>query len=141
MAGLDEAAVVGRFEPDDLDVFAEPSAFRGGGGGDVGDLLDGVGPFVIEAMGLFDLVDGELGPPSAGAAARPAASRPSRVLATISSRWNSASIDSIPNMARPSAVSVSMPCLRTFSPTTIIRPNTLPNPVHAVSMPSAHSWL
>lgn len=47
---------------------------------------------------------GELGAlaaePAAGAGGRLA--RPSRVLATMSSRWSSASTDSIPNMARPS---------------------------------------
>ena len=45
-----------------------------------------------------------------------AAARPSRVLATISSRCNSASTDSMPNMARPSTVVVSMPCSVTFRP-------------------------
>src|SRR5664279_46361 len=46
-----------------------------------------------------------------------AACRPSWVLATISSRWSSASTESMPNMARPSAVAVSMPWSMTCSST------------------------
>jgi hypothetical protein len=44
------------------------------------------------------------------------------VFATISSRCSSASTDSIPNIARPSIVSVSMPCSITCRPIFRVRP-------------------
>jgi hypothetical protein len=89
-------------EGDFVEVAAEGGAFDAEQGG---DLFDGVFALVVEPLSLADLGGGELGAPA----------RPSRVLATISSRWNSASTDSIPNMARPSAVSVSILCSSTFS--------------------------
>jgi len=83
----------------------------------VGDLLDGAVAGIVER-----LCDGDL--PGVESARRPpvrprarAAASPSRVLATISSRWSSARTDSIPNIAWPSAVVVSMPCSVTWRPT------------------------
>ncbi len=55
----------------------------------------------------------KLGSSAAGPAAGAARGKPSRVLATVSSRCNSASMESVPNLARPSAVGVSMPCSST----------------------------
>jgi hypothetical protein len=59
---------------------------------DVGDLLDGVPALVVEAD-----------------------ARPSRVLATMSSRCSSARTESMPNMARPSAVLVDASGQRAMS--------------------------
>nr|WP_272871452.1 hypothetical protein [Candidatus Frankia alpina] len=89
-----------------------------GGAGHVeqgGDRRDGVGAGVVELLGARGLLDGEAGPPTRPRAR--AAARPSRVLATMSSRWYSARTESMPNMARPSAVVVSMPCSTTCRPT------------------------
>ena len=75
---------------------------------DVGDLLDSALAGVVELLGQGDLFGIELRAPLRLRAR--AAARPSRVFATISSRCSSARTESIPNIARPSAVLVSMPC-------------------------------
>jgi hypothetical protein len=62
------------------------------------------------------LVLGELRPAPADPPRTRAEASPSFVFATISSRWSSASTDSIPNIARPSMVAVSMPLLDDVQP-------------------------
>ena len=80
------------------------------------DLCHRLLPRVVELLGEHDLIARSFdGRPPVRPRAR-AAANPSRVFATISSRWSSASTESIPNIARPSAVAVSMPCSRTFNP-------------------------
>jgi len=97
-----------------VEVTVDSGAGNGEHGGDLGD---GVLPGVIQPLGEGDLVGAELGgAPPRRPRARAAAS-PSRVLATISSRCSSASTDNIPNMARPSAVPVLIPCSTTCRPT------------------------
>jgi hypothetical protein len=84
---------------------------------EVCDLLDGALPAVVDLLSERDLLGVE---PRSASALRPparAAASPSRVLATISSRWSSARTESIPNIARPAAVVVSMPCSITCRPT------------------------
>jgi hypothetical protein len=81
-----------------------------GGAGDVEevrDLLDGPIASVVELLREDGLVWVELGSSSAAASRARAAASPWRVFAMISSRWSSARTESIPNIARPSAVVVS----------------------------------
>ena len=85
---------------------------------DIRDLLDRSLRRVVELLSedrLLRVEPGSRRPPL-----RPrkrAAASPSRVLAMISSRCSSASTESMPNIARPSAVEVSMPCSMTCRPT------------------------
>jgi hypothetical protein len=83
----------------------------------VGDLLDGVVAGVVELLCDGDLPGVESGPAAAGASASARGSEFVAVLATISSRWSLARTESIPNIAWPSAVVVSMLCSVTCRPT------------------------
>ena len=85
-----------------------------GGAGDVeqvGDLLDGLAG-VLELLAKFCLAGGEFGPAAAGATASPGQRRGRRGCWPRSARVrSSARTESMPNMARPSVVEVSMPLI------------------------------
>jgi hypothetical protein len=87
---------------------------------DVCELLDGALARLVELLGEHDLFWVDLGASAALATSRASGGDPSRVLATISSRCSSARTESIPNIARPSGVAVSMPCSMTSTPSTRI---------------------
>ena len=71
---------------------------------DVGDLLDGALAGVVGLLRESDLLRVEPGSPATPAALSAGGGEPVAGVGQMSSRWSSASTESIPNIARPSTV-------------------------------------